>query len=199
MFQVKMLSRKGDIFADKKRLREDIMSGLVSLGRRVFVAPSMLGGRGLFARSDIRQGEIVCWFRGRAANLDPLKKSSSIDLLHKLFRYSYCVDGKCNIPLDFQGEQIKLPPHLSGHLINECSIKDGLHLRPNVYLDLIDNIDDPLTIKKSTCPFYGTNYFEWPIVASRNISKYQEFLLCYGEGYSFRTYDISKHCCSTCL
>jgi hypothetical protein len=153
-------------------------------------------GRGVFAERSFSAGETVCFFHGRrvaAARLDSLPS----EVRAKYF--AYMMSGPdptllC-VPLLPGGDVPKdLPADFAGCLINEASFVDGQHRKPNVCVVL-----PPSALKgaKLGCPVFGPDVvvYDWPCVATREIRRKEELLLCYGEDYGPRKgYRLSGYC-----
>ena len=164
--------------------------------QRVYVGKSQYGaGRGVFASRDFSRGELVCFFHGRRISTSRVALFPS-SLQDQMGRYmmSGPFDYVC-VPVCDNGLVPKvLPGAFSGCLINEASVVDGVHRKPNVLTVLPP---PPMYgAYNGGCPAFGdTETYDWPVVATRPIKKNEELLMCYGSDYGHREgYEVSGYC-----
>ena len=171
-------------------------SSLPVANDRVRVRKSRHGsGKGVFASQDFVPGDVVCFFHGRRV------AAGRFDLLTQPIRDRYSAymmagpeEGLLCVPLHADGSApVGLPGAFSGCFINEAAFVDGVHRKPNVVVLLPPNAAHG---SKEGCPVFGENsiIYDWPCVATRRIYKNDEILLCYGEDYGNRRYEVSRFC-----
>jgi hypothetical protein len=146
-------------------------------GHNVFVGPSILNGKGVFAAQEFQKGDIICQFVGYP-NISKTTKLAQ--------QYMICDhDSTCVIPTNQNGSRLlTTPPDLSGHLINEAShLGDGTHLRPNAMI-----------VASSLIPDHN-GLLHWDVICTvPRIKKNEELLICYGNRYMRHGYNVSLHC-----
>lgn len=157
----------------------------------VAIRASKFAGRGVFVTRSFQKGTTVCKFRGRSVKEEEILKLPMTQReAHS--RYMICHDqGACCVPLvaGHCEPPHNMPAHLSGSLINEACEKNLREFPANVV------VQDTGEISDVRCPWLRDLYLEWDVVALRDIYPGEELLLCYGNSYGNRVYNIARSCC----
>lgn len=164
---------------------------LSSRSNSVAVRRSGFGGLGVFTLKAAPKGSVVCYFRGAALSERDIETMSPSEKYH-YGRYMICSEtGKCCVPLRVGEERPppSLPPVLSGSLINEACLRPEGDYPANVYVVPSGGVS------RAPCPWLQRLFFDWKVVASRNLVPGEELLLCYGPFYQNRKgYTVSYSC-----
>ena len=175
-------------------MREDRMRRALALGEartdgRVVVAPSFFKGHGVFAHDrGFRRGEAVVLFRGLVDSLAALEAVPDT-VRERVYEYSFCDERRdlCVVPLRGRGELRPLPAGLSGALVNEAAVVEGVgDFAANVAVEFDRPSLDEVGRGAENCPYLGGPAVDLVFRASRDIKPWEELLICYGSNYSAR-------------